>query len=79
MADTVVMTKKESENTTSLYRRFVKHFRTSGVQTVAKRKRFYSRRLSKNVRKKDCINRLVKKESFERAYRLGKISTLQKK
>ena len=79
MIDTIIMNKREGENTSSLYRRFAKHFRSSGIQTSAKRKRFYDRKPSKNVRKKDCITRLLKKAKFEEAYRLGKITVSHKK
>ncbi len=79
MKDNIIMTKKEGENPSSLYRRFVKHFRASGVQMATKKGRFYDRRPSKNTRKKNCITHLTKKEKFEEAYRLGKISSLQKK
>ena len=72
------MTKKDNEGATSLYRRFVKHFRSSGIQPSVKQKRFYGRKLSKSVRKKDCINRLTKREIYEKAYREGKIPTSYK-
>ena len=79
MIDTVFVEKNEGENTAALYRRFAKQFRSTGIQTAVKREKFYDRKPSKNVRKKDCINRLKKKQAFELSYRLGKISTLQKK
>ena len=75
MVDTIIMDKKDNEGAVSLYRRFVKHFRSSGIQSSAKSKRFHGRKLSKNVRKKDCINRLIKKAAYEKAYREGKIPT----
>ena len=67
------MTKHDNEGAASLYRRFVRHFRSSGIQSSAKQKRFYDRKVSKSIRKKDCINRLTKKEMYEKAYREGKI------
>lgn len=79
MPDSIIMTKKENEGAASLYRRFVKHFRSSGIQTSAKTKRFHARKPSKNVRKKDCINRLTQKKKYEEAYRLGKIPATYKK
>ena len=79
MKDTIVMTKKEGENPSSLYRRFVKHFRASGTQMATRRNKFYARRPSKTTRKKDCMTHLAKRAKFEEAYRLGKISALQKK
>ena len=78
MKDIIVMTKKENENASSLYRRFVKHFRSSGVQKTAKRHRFFARKPSKNIRQQDCINRLKKQQEYEVAYRLGKITTTHK-
>ena len=79
MADSIIMAKKENEGATSLYRRFVKHFRSSGIQTSAKQKRFHARKLSKNIRKKDCMSRLTQKKKYEEAYRLGKIPVTHKK
>ena len=79
MADNIVMEKKDNEGAASLYRRFVRHFRSSGIQNLTKQKRFYGRKLSKNVRKKDCINRITKREAYEKAYREGKILTTHKK
>ncbi len=73
MADSIIMTKHDNEGAASLYRRFVKHFRSSGIQSSAKQKRFHGRKLSKNIKRKDCINRLTKKEVYEKAYREGKI------
>ena len=73
MTDSIIITKKDNEGAASLYRRFVRHFRSSGIQSAAKQKRFYGRKASKNIRKKDCINRLTKKEAYEKAYREGKI------
>ena len=78
MTDIVVMNRKEGEGATSLYHRFVKQFRSSGVQTTVRNNRFRARRPSKAIRKKDCINRLVKREKYEEAYRLGKISAPQR-
>lgn len=75
MVDIVVITRKENEGAAVMYRRFTKHFRSSGVQTSVKQKRFHERKVSKNVRKKDCINRLAQRDKYEEAYRLGKIST----
>ena len=72
MADSIVMEKKENEGAASLYRRFVKHFRSSGIQNSSKQKRFYARKTSKNVRKKDCLARLTQKQRYENAHRLGK-------
>ena len=79
MTDTVLVEKIEGENTTAMYRRFAKQFRSTGIQTAVKREKFHDRKPSKNVRKKECINRLKKRRAFELSYRLGKISTLQKK
>jgi len=69
------MKKHANEGAASLYRRFLKHFRSSGIQTSVKQKRFYGRKLSKNIRRKDCINRLTKQATYEKAQREGKIPT----
>ena len=71
--DTIVMSKKDNENPVSLYRRFVKHFRLSGIQPFTKKNRFHARKFSKTVRKKNCITRLDKREKFESDYRMGKV------
>ena len=79
MTDGIITTRKDNEGAASLYRRFVKHYRSSGIQSSVKQKRFYKRRLSKNVRKKDCLNRITQKQKYEEAYRLGKIPETHKK
>ncbi|MDE0243442.1 MAG: hypothetical protein OYG31_01875 [Candidatus Kaiserbacteria bacterium] len=74
MKDTIVTTKRDNEGSMLMYRRFVKKFRSSGVQTLTKKRRFQARKPSKSIRRKDCIARITKHSIFERAYRLGKIS-----
>ena len=79
MVDSIIMTKHDNEGAASLYRRFVRHFRSSGIQSSAKQKRFHGRKLSKNIRRQDCINRLTKKGVYEKAFREGKISATRGK
>ena len=79
MKDSIVMTKREHENAPALYRRFLKHFRSSTVPTTAKRKRFFARTPSKSVRRKDKLVRLTRRQSLEAQYRMGKISSLNRK
>lgn len=74
MKEVIVETKKENENVTSLYRRFLKRFRSAGIQTHTKRNRFQERKMSKMVRRKDCISRLTQRAKFVRLERLGKIA-----
>lgn len=78
MADAIVITRKEGESPNSLYHRFSKQFRSSGIQTFARSNRFSSRKPSKTIRKKDCINRIARREQFEEAYRLGKAPVARK-
>lgn len=73
MADTIIEYRKGDEQPSSLYRRFTKSFRSSGIQTFAKKNRYQERQLSRNVRRKDCLGRLKQQEKFEEEYRLGKI------
>ena len=68
------MEKRQDENSSSLYRRFVKHFRSLGVQSATKRNRFYIRKLSKNVQRQQRLLQLEKQQKYEEAYRLGKVS-----
>ena len=73
MKDAIIIKRKGEENPNSLYRRFTKNFRSSGILSYSKQNRYQDRKPSKNVRRKDCIGRLEKKGKFEEAYRLGKI------
>lgn len=73
MADAIIEYRRGDEQPSSLYRRFIKSFRSSGIQTFTKKNRYRERQMSKNVRRKDCIGRLKQKEKFEEGYRLGKI------
>lgn len=75
MTNSIIILRKENENAASLYRRFVKQFRSSGIQLFVRRNKYCMREPSKSVRKKDCMNRLEKRRKFEEAYRMGKISS----
>ena len=79
MKDGIIMTKREHENAPTLYRRFLKHFRSSSIPTTAKRKRFYARDPSKNVQRKDKIVRITRREKLEHDFRMGKISSLNRR
>ena len=79
MKDTVITVKRDNEGSMPLYRRFVKKFRSSGIQTITRKRRFQNRKPSRNVRRKDCIARITQHELYERAYRLGKITSTGKK
>ena len=77
MKETLIENRKGTENAASLYRRFLKRFRSSGVQTLVKRGRFNERKVSKTIRKKDCLNRLEKWEKRSQLERLGKVGSIQ--
>ena len=79
MTDIIAMEKKEGEGAMSLYRRFTKQFRSSGIQPFVKQHRFRDRKVSKSIRKKNKMNKIARSEKYELAYRLGKISTFRRK
>jgi len=63
--------KREGESPNSLIFRFTKKTQQSGVLKEARKRRFYTRELSRTKRRASALHRNEKKKEFERAKKLG--------
>ncbi len=72
----IIVERKSDENVNSLYRRFSKKMKISGIALSLKQNKFRTRLPSKAVRKKNCINKLRRKTNYELLYRMGKVSNI---
>ena len=63
--------KKEGENPASLINRFLRRVQRSGVLKESKKRRVYSRPVSRLKRKLSALNRETKKREIIRARKLG--------
>lgn len=70
---TVSVTKKGTENTQSLLRRFSKRVQTSGVVRRAKGIRFHARTLSNTKKRNSALRRIANQEEREEKERMGLI------
>ncbi len=75
MVYNVSVEKKEGESTNSLFRRFSKKMQLTSIISNIKHSKYQKRHKSKLVRKKDCLNRLEKREKYTKLFRLGKIKS----
>ena len=62
-----------NENNLSILRRFTKRVQGSGILRRVRNERYHSRTLSENVKKKQALKSLGKREKFEELVKLGKI------
>jgi len=65
--------KGEKENSQNLIRRFTKKVQMSGVLVWARKRRFYKRIKSKDMRKKAALRRENLKLEYEKLRKLGKV------
>ena len=77
MTTVVSVTKKGTENTSSLLRRFSKRVQTSGVVRRAKSIRFHARAVSKTKKRASALRRLNRQAEREEKERLGLIQPRQ--
>lgn len=76
----IIAEKREKENSNTLYRRFLKKFKSSGIQSKLKQGKFSERKKSLFVRKKRCLRKLQLQDAFSKAAKLGiKDSNLARK
>ena len=75
MSDNIIVTKEEKESPSSMYKRFSRKMKTSGIVNALKKTRYNARDLSKNVRKAEKLRKIEKAKEFKILYRLGKLST----
>ena len=69
----VVINKKEGESPNAVVYRFIKKVQQSGVLREAKSRRFTTRGVNKNKRRKSALHKAEKRATFERDRKLGKV------
>lgn len=75
MANTNVEVQKQgTENAMSMIRRFQKRVQGSGVLRRARSIRYHKRSESSFVKKSQALNRIAKREHYEKQVKLGKIA-----
>lgn len=74
MVTNVEIVKKKNENNISVLKRFGRKVQESGVLKKSRSIRYASRNQSDYVKKKNKLKSLTKKEAYELALKLGKIS-----
>jgi len=67
----VVAKKREGESPTALVYRFSKKVQRSGVLREARSRRFHSRKVNKNMRRKSALHREKKSKQIEKAKKMG--------
>ncbi|XKT75123.1 MAG: 30S ribosomal protein S21 [Patescibacteria group bacterium UBA2103] len=72
-ATRVEVSKKGSENTSSLIRRFSRKAMGAAIVRTMRNRRFFDRPLSKNVQRKKKLHSLDKRANYEQMVKLGKI------
>ncbi|HRT17990.1 MAG TPA: 30S ribosomal protein S21 [Candidatus Paceibacterota bacterium] len=65
--------KQTRENSQSLIYRFTKAVQKSGILIEARKRKFFEKPKSKNLKKRDALIKIEKKKEFEKAKKLGKL------
>ena len=73
MATNVQVTKKNSESSANVIRRFTKRVQGAGIIPKVRGGRYYARVKSKNVQRMAKLKKLEKREKYEEMVKLGKI------
>jgi len=74
MTMNVAVDKNNNESSANVIRRFQKRMQNSGVIRRLRDERYYKREKSDNVKRDSRLKKLVKKDAYERLYKLGKTS-----
>lgn len=69
----VEVTKNNTENTTSLIRRFTKRVQGSGILPRVRSLRYWERPASEFKKKKQILRKIERREEFELLYKQGKV------
>ncbi|MEX1014302.1 MAG: 30S ribosomal protein S21 [Candidatus Paceibacterota bacterium] len=69
----IKVNKRENENFNSLFYRFKKKVRQSGILLEARKRRFHSRPENKNKRRKSAIHRVEKEKEIKNLKRYGEL------
>ena len=79
MATNVAIEKNQNESSANVIRRFQKRVQNSGIVRRLRDERYHKRVKSSNVRKGVRLKKLIKKATFEKAYKLGKTPEITKR
>jgi ribosomal protein S21 len=79
MATNVEITRKNNESGVSMIKRFTKKVQESGVLPRVRSIRYAERQPSTYTKKKARLKSLNKKAEFEKAYKLGKITSFKRR
>ena len=66
--------KQNNENNASVMRRFSRKVKSSGLLPHLKKKRYFERTRSDNVRRKQRLKKIRRKQQVDRLIKLGKIA-----
>ena len=69
----IEVTKNNNENDMSIIRRFTKRVRNAGVLPRVRSIRYNNRVVSKDMRKKETLKKIGKREEIKRLIKLGKL------
>ena len=65
--------RKTKESTSMMMRRFTQRVRESGILADAKKSRFQEKKRSKNIRRKDAVEREKRRKEKTRLKKMGRI------
>jgi len=65
--------RKEKENNSSIVHRFTRSVIQSGIIKEARSRRFYTREISENAKKKAALRKVRAKEEYNKKWRMGEI------
>lgn len=74
MSENVQVERNNNESSANVIRRFTKRMQNAGIVRRMRDNRYYSRNKSNNVRKMSRLKKLGKKDVYEQAVKLGKIT-----
>lgn len=75
MSVNVQVERNNNESSANVIRRFTKRIQNAGIVRRVRDNRYYSRTKSENVRRESRLKKLKKKDVYEQAVKLGKITT----
>jgi ribosomal protein S21 len=73
MATNVQVVKNNNESSANVIRRFTKRVQGAGIVPKVRGGRYFSRIKSRNVQRFAKLKKLVKRESYEKLVKLGKV------
>lgn len=78
MATNVEVVRNSNESSSNVIRRFQKRVQGAGVIPRVRAGRYHTRIKSRNVQKFSRLKKLVKKETYEKLLKLGKVQEVRR-